>query len=108
MNFRITPPIHIRDLSIFLEKMNNKSSTHIGFCGEDRGEIYDHLMNDFSDLELKDSFLVAYNHSRIVGAIGLDMDLKEDVRTYGGRLLRGKISTWLKNCGKRLLRKHLL
>ncbi|BAD62754.1 GNAT family N-acetyltransferase [Shouchella clausii] len=90
MKTLITPPDHIRDLAIFLEKMNNKSSSHIGFCGEDRGEIYDHLMNDFSDLEVKDSFLVAYNHSRIVGAIGLDMDLKRGCADVWGPFVEGE------------------
>lgn len=90
MNTLITPPINIRDLTIFLEKMNNKRSSHIGFCGEDREEIYDHLMNDFSDLELKDSFLVAYNHSRIMGAIGLDIDLKKGCADVWGPFVEGE------------------
>ncbi|MEC1180237.1 N-acetyltransferase [Metasolibacillus meyeri] len=75
MEIKIIPPQDVKEISIYLEKMNTKSSSHIGFCGEQNEEIYDSLMNDFSDLELGDSFLVVYDQSNIVGAIGLDIDL---------------------------------
>ncbi|TFD99438.1 GNAT family N-acetyltransferase [Jeotgalibacillus salarius] len=75
MNIKIISPKDIKEVSIYLEKMNTKNRSHIGFCGEHHEEIYDSLMNDFSDLALEDSFLVAYDQSDIVGAIGLDVDL---------------------------------
>lgn len=55
--------------------MNAENSSHIGFCGEQREEIYNSLMNDFSDLNIEDSFAVAWSQSKIVGAMGLDFDL---------------------------------
>lgn len=75
MKIKIIPPKDIKEVSIYLEKMNRKSRSHIGFCGEQNKEIYDALMNDFSDLKLEDSFLVAYDQKNIVGAIGMDADL---------------------------------
>ena len=65
MNVKIIPPKDIKELSIYLEKMNAQSAAHIGFCGEQREEIHDSLMNDFSDLSINDSFSVAYNGGEI-------------------------------------------
>lgn len=70
----INPPSDIRNLAVFLEKMNKDSSSHVGYCGEARGEIYQTLLQDFSDLDLSQSFAVASKEGRIVGAIGLDID----------------------------------
>ncbi|MEO4052953.1 N-acetyltransferase [Solibacillus sp. CAU 1738] len=75
MEIKIISPKDVKELSIYLEKINTKSRSHIGFCGEQNEEIYDSLMNDFSDLKFEDSFLVAYDQSNIVGTIGLDVDL---------------------------------
>ncbi|MCT6926135.1 N-acetyltransferase [Metasolibacillus sp.] len=75
MGIKIISPKDAKEISIYLEKMNATNKSHIGFCGEQNEEIYDSLMNDFSDLEFEDSFLVAYDQSNIVGAIGLDVDL---------------------------------
>ncbi|UTR16313.1 GNAT family N-acetyltransferase [Salipaludibacillus sp. LMS25] len=90
MKILINSPINLRELTVFLERMNNNRMSHIGFCGEDSEEIYDSLMNDFSDLELKDSFLVAYNNSRIVGAIGLDVDFKKGCADVWGPFVEGE------------------
>lgn len=84
MNVKITPPKDIKELSIYLEKMNTQSTTHIGFCGEQSEEIHDSLMNDFSDLRINDSFLVAYNEAEIIGAIGLDIDLEDQYADVWG------------------------
>ncbi|MFB1082519.1 GNAT family N-acetyltransferase [Jeotgalibacillus sp. JSM ZJ347] len=75
MNVKIISPNDAKELSVYLEKMNTQSRSHVGFCGEQHEEIYDTLMNDFSDLALQVSFAVAYDQSDIVGAIGLDVDL---------------------------------
>ncbi|MDQ0206657.1 GNAT family N-acetyltransferase [Alkalicoccobacillus murimartini] len=74
MEISIDTPNNLKELASFLEKMNNQSTSHIGFCGEEQNEIYDTLVHDFSDLDINDSFLVAYEHSEIVGAIGVDVD----------------------------------
>ncbi|MHC0551937.1 GNAT family N-acetyltransferase [Salinicoccus sp. CNSTN-B1] len=84
MNIKITPPKDIKQLSVYLEKMNTQSTSHIGFCGEKNGEIHDSLMNDFSDLGIDDSFLVAYNETEIIGAIGLDLDLEDQYADVWG------------------------
>lgn len=74
MTITINPPSDIRNLAVFLENMNNDSSSHVGYCGEAKEEIYQTLLQDFSDLDLSQSFAVASEEGRIVGAIGLDID----------------------------------
>lgn len=77
MNIVIESPRDNNDLAAFLAKMNSVSSQHIGYCGESKEEIYDTLTSDFSDLDLANSFVVAYDEEEIVGAIGLDTDLED-------------------------------
>ncbi|EZH65616.1 hypothetical protein DH09_15045 [Bacillaceae bacterium JMAK1] len=84
MSLHMTKPASVRELSNFLETMNNQPKHHIGFCGEDSSEIYDTLVNDFSDLPFEDSFVVAYKENEIIGALGLDVDLPRGVADVWG------------------------
>lgn len=77
MNIVIESPRNSEDLALFLAKMNALTNQHIGYCGESKEEIYDTLTSDFSDLNLANSFMVAYDEVEIVGAIGLDVDLED-------------------------------
>lgn len=87
----ITPPSDIKDLAAFLENMNNDSSSHVGYCGEDREGIYQTLLDDFSDLDLSQSFAVAYDNGSIVGAIGLDIDKDRFSAEVWGPFISDKI-----------------
>ncbi|MHC8516146.1 GNAT family N-acetyltransferase [Sporosarcina sp. ITBMC105] len=78
MNILITPPRNRQALAAFLEEMNTDQTKHVGYCGNVKEEIYDTISTDFSDLDVDQSFAVAYQHDRIVGAIGLDID-EEDL-----------------------------
>ncbi|MCG3087490.1 GNAT family N-acetyltransferase [Sporosarcina cyprini] len=77
MRVTIETPRSIRGLSVFLAEMNNKPAHHIGYCGEQMEEIIDTLQNDFSDVEWSQSFKVAYEEDRIVGALGFDLDIED-------------------------------
>ncbi|MEL3971669.1 GNAT family N-acetyltransferase [Rossellomorea oryzaecorticis] len=77
MSISIQPPANTEELVRFIEKVNRKKSSHVGYCGGEKEEILDTLLNDFSDLKLEDSFMVAYRDGSIVGAIGFDIDLEE-------------------------------
>lgn len=76
MEIKFASPNDVKELSVYLEKMNTQNRSHIGFCGEQNEEIYDSLMNDFSDLKIEDSIVAAYEQDKIVGMIGLDFDLE--------------------------------
>lgn len=84
MTLNIASPIDIDSLSQFLEEMNNNPKTHIGYCGESKSEIYHTLLNDFSDLDLSESFAVAYDNDEIIGALGFDIDVEtKSVEVWG-------------------------
>lgn len=76
MEVEITSTFDVKQLAHFLEKLNHKKQTYIGYCGEVKEEIYETLMHDFSDLDISKSFIVAYNNAELVGAIGLDIDVE--------------------------------
>jgi ribosomal protein S18 acetylase RimI-like enzyme len=77
MQITIQPPGSLEKLSRFIEKKNNQSQHHIGYCGEKASEILDSLETDFSDLDVSKSFLVAYRGEHIIGALGFDIDLED-------------------------------
>lgn len=74
MSIIISAPQDIRSLTDYIAHCNSQIEQHIGFCGEDSSAILEEMENDFSDLSIEESFLVAYEDSIIVGAIGLDID----------------------------------
>lgn len=74
MTTYISPPTNLEELATFLEVINNNHCYHIGYCGEDKKEIYDTLTNDFSDIDIMKSFVVAYDEDNIIGALGFDVD----------------------------------
>ncbi|WP_374055773.1 GNAT family N-acetyltransferase [Rossellomorea sp. FM04394] len=77
MQITIQPPVSLEQLSRFIEKKNNQSQHHIGYCGEKASEILDSLETDFSDLGASKSFLVAYRGEQMIGALGFDIDLED-------------------------------
>ncbi|MDW0115961.1 N-acetyltransferase [Sporosarcina thermotolerans] len=98
MNIEIESPRNSKDLAIYLANMNTQTSQHVGYCGESKEEIYDTLTSDFSDLDLENSFMVAYEKEEIVGAIGLDIDLEDrSAEVWGPFLSEAYIHTALVN-----------
>lgn len=58
----------------FIEKQNNIKSKYIGYCGTEFEEIRYSLLNDFSDLPLEESMVLAFDDNRLVGVLGFDID----------------------------------
>ncbi|MBS4192679.1 GNAT family N-acetyltransferase [Bacillus sp. FJAT-49705] len=77
MQIHIKSPTNIQELASFLERINRLPESHIGYCGVEKDEICDTLMNDFSDIEIDQSFAVACLGEDMVGALGLDIDLED-------------------------------
>jgi GNAT superfamily N-acetyltransferase len=84
MDILIQQPVNSEQLAGFIEKINTKQSSHVGYCGEKKKEILDTLQNDFSDMKLEDSFIVAYREDQIAGAVGVDIDLDEKTAEVWG------------------------
>lgn len=74
MTVYISPPKNLENLAVFLEVINKDDHSHIGYCGENKKEIYDTLTNDFSDLDIMKSFVVVFDEDNIIGALGFDVD----------------------------------
>ncbi|MBB4826182.1 ribosomal protein S18 acetylase RimI-like enzyme [Sporosarcina luteola] len=77
MTLTIENPRNMRELAVFVAEANKQPCHHVGFCGEKTEEIIDGLQKDFSDLEWRQSFRVAYQSDQIVGALGFDVDLAD-------------------------------
>lgn len=84
MQITIQPPVSLEKLSLYIEKKNNQSQHHIGYCGVKASEILDSLQTDFSDLDVSNSFLVAYRGEHIIGALGFDIDLEDQTAEAWG------------------------
>ncbi len=74
MMIYIGPPHNLHQLASFLETINSVDASHIGYCGEEKEEIFDTLSHDFSDIDIEKSFVIAYEKDHIVGALGFDID----------------------------------
>jgi hypothetical protein len=91
MSISIHSQANAEKLARFIKKINTKKSSHIGYCGVEKAEILDTLLNDFSDIKLEDSFMVAYRDDRMVGAVGFDVDLEEKTaEVWALLLMKGK------------------
>ncbi|WP_083757474.1 GNAT family N-acetyltransferase [Halalkalibacterium halodurans] len=78
MNISFIASNTLHELAAFLEKLNNIREHHVGFCGEKGSEIKATLERDFSDIGVSKSFIVGYDGMEIKGAVGLDVDTKEE------------------------------
>ncbi|EPY07356.1 GCN5-like N-acetyltransferase [Paenibacillus alvei TS-15] len=74
----------VKELAAFIARLNREKQHHVGFCGDQEDEITATLSEEFSDLELHTSFVVAYEHERIFGALGFDIDLERGVAEVWG------------------------
>lgn len=83
----------IKELAAFIARLNQEKQHHVGFCGEQEVEIEGTLIEEFSDLELGTSFVVAYEHERIIGALGFDVDLERGVAEVWGPFIEEE-SRW--------------
>lgn len=89
MSANLTKRSSMKVLAEFLERMNNQSEHHVGYCGDKLEEIYDSLINEFSDTDIEQNFAIAYRQDRIVGAIGLDIDEDDQSAEVWGPFIEG-------------------
>ncbi|WP_391122758.1 GNAT family N-acetyltransferase [Psychrobacillus sp. L3] len=75
-------------LAYFLAEMNVEPKHHIGYCGTEEKEILHSLLHTFSDLDLSESFALAYAHGEIIGAIGFDIDKESKSAEVWGPFIR--------------------
>ncbi|KAB3537296.1 GNAT family N-acetyltransferase [Alkaliphilus pronyensis] len=86
----------IKELSIFISRMNRNEENHIGFCGTDSKEIENSLVEDITDIPFTESFIIAINDDKIIGALGFDADIESNnVEIWGPFIEKSKWDTVL-------------
>ncbi|WP_282156038.1 GNAT family N-acetyltransferase [Cytobacillus gottheilii] len=84
-------PRDLHELASFLVQLNNMPSHHIGFCGQEKEEIYDTL----HELNAESAFVCAYKEQKLIGAIGLDIyDSNEEAEVWGPFIHVEEDSSW--------------
>lgn len=84
---------HVEELAALITRLNREKQHHVGFCGDQEGEIASRFREGFSDLDLESSFVFACENERIVGALGFDVDLERGVAEVWGPFIN-KDSKW--------------
>lgn len=80
----IKTPKDYQSISTFISKLNNIEEHHVGYCGQNEAEILHTLIHDFSDLPLEVSLVAAYDESKLVGVLGVDIDLnRKEAEVWG-------------------------
>jgi ribosomal protein S18 acetylase RimI-like enzyme len=86
----------LRELSSFLARLNGIRHHHVGYCGEQEGEIYSTLQAEFTENgELSSQkFTVIYDQDQIVGALGFDVDEEERSAELWGPFINAEGEQW--------------
>lgn len=86
----------LRELSSFLARLNGIRHHHVGYCGEQEGEIYSTLQTEFTENgELSSQkFTVIYDQDQIVGALGFDVDEEERSAELWGPFIDAEGEQW--------------
>lgn len=66
--------LNVKEMAEFISNINRHLDTYIGYCGTDKNEIEETLLNDFSDFPLEQSFVSLKENGRLIGLLGIDMD----------------------------------
>lgn len=66
----------IEEVSSLIAKFNTIEESHIGYCGKDKNEIANDMLEGISDVPYTDSFVGAYENNQLIGVLGFDADLE--------------------------------
>ncbi|MFA5523410.1 MAG: GNAT family N-acetyltransferase [Tissierellales bacterium] len=68
----------MKQIANFIAEINRKEESHIGYCGTDREEIENSLMEDITDIPFQEGFIVAKENEKLIGVLGFDSDLESN------------------------------
>lgn len=86
--------VDVGALAAFIAELNTDKHHHVGYCGEKASEIVDTLTTDFSDYHFDCSFTIAYEDGKIIGALGFDVDVKQEEAEIWGPFINRQ-EDWL-------------
>lgn len=70
----ISNVLNVKEIAEFISNINCNVDSYIGYCGTDKNEIEETLLNDFSDFPIEQSIAFYKEGNRLVGLLGIDMD----------------------------------
>ena len=83
--------------------MNKDATHHVGYCGDEKEELLQTIIHDFSDIGWEQSFVATYENNNLIGLLGFDMDEVKKCAEIWGRLLSQRIGKKLLYiCGRNL------
>lgn len=66
--------LKIEEVASFIANMNKDATHHVGYCGDEKEELLQTIIHDFSDIGWEQSFVVTYENNKIIGVLGFDVD----------------------------------
>ena len=84
--------LKIEEVAAFIANMNKDATHHVGYCGDEKEELLQTIIHDFSDIGWEQSFVATYENNNLIGLLGFDMDeVKEMCRDMGAVYYRREL-----------------
>lgn len=80
--------LKIEEVASFIANMNKDATHHVGYCGEEKEELLQTIIHDFSDIGWEQSFVATYENNNLIGVLGFDVDeVKKCAEIWGPFIL---------------------
>lgn len=66
--------LKIEEVATFIANMNKDATHHVGYCGDEKEELLQTIIHDFSDIGWEQSFVATYENNNLIGLLGFDVD----------------------------------
>ncbi len=66
--------LKIEEVAAFIANMNKDATHHVGYCGDEKEELLQTIIHDFSDIGWEQSFVATYENNNLIGVLGFDVD----------------------------------
>ncbi|SME17483.1 hypothetical protein BACERE00185_03174 [Bacillus mobilis] len=100
--------LKIEEVAAFIANMNKDATHHVGYCGDEKEELLQTIIHDFSDIGWEQSFVATYENNNLIGVLGFDVDEVKNVQRFGDRLFFQRIGKKLLYiCGRNLSKRCL-
>lgn len=66
--------LKIEEIASFIASMNKDATQYVGYCGDEKEELLQTIIQDFSNIGWEKSFVVTYENNKIIGVLGFDVD----------------------------------
>lgn len=88
IKFKLAEKEDINKISSFIAKINSQIENHIGYCGTNKEEIANSLVEDITDISFNESFIIGIEDEDIIGVLGFDTDFDSNSVEIWGPFLK--------------------